>query len=121
MGSTKIFMKRDSSTGLKEVADSIREKMESSLVPAELVSEHLEMVGDVEIFLLVFEKYYARIGGMAALSVQGINYENHQSIQIVGTGGGDGVFNISWGANKDFAIKVVDHLETLGFTKEDEK
>lgn len=35
-----------------------------------------------------------------------------------GSGGGEGIFNISWGANSEFADDAADILRGMGFQKE---
>ena len=47
--------------------------------------------------------------------------EDEQSMEavIAGFGGGDGLLNISWGANKSFAQRVVKILKAYGFVVRD--
>lgn len=60
-------------------------------------------VNGVKVLLLILERYYMRNGSMAVSTVQIIYSGEVQQATIIGTGGGEGLMNISLGANQDFA------------------
>ncbi len=113
MSSTVIRMRSRSTSQLKDLSHAIING--SNMAGAELVLEQLREVNDVRILLLVFEKFYLRNNSMTAITIQIIDNSQEQSAVIVGTGGGDGLLNISMGANKNFACKAAKTLAILGF------
>ena len=82
---------------------------------AEQVSAIHHTIGEADIHLLVYEKYYFRVGGYASLTVQLVKQEGLITADIIGSGGGEGIFNQSLGANRKFAKECTDILQTLGF------
>ena len=64
-----------------------------------------------------FEEFYFRCSSYVALSVMLTESEDCQEAVVAGFGGGDGLSNISWGANKSFASKAVKTLSKLGFAE----
>lgn len=58
--------------------------------------------GEAKIATFVFEQYFFRNGSYASLTVTLVNYRDINTITTVGSGGGDGMFNFSWGAEEDF-------------------
>lgn len=75
---------------------------------------HEKVLNDKAV-LLCFEEYYLRCGSYVALSVMMVENDDSYDAIIVGFGGGDGVANISWGANSSYAGRAVKALEKLGF------
>lgn len=82
---------------------------------AELAFRNLRAEGDTEVLLMVFEKYYMRTGSYAALVIECISSGNEQKAVIVGTAGGAGIWNISYGANNSFVQDAERILEHYGF------
>ena len=82
---------------------------------AELSLEQMSEVNGVKVLLLILERYYMRNGSMAVSTVQIIDSGEVQQATIIGTGGGEGLMNISLGANQDFARRVAKVLAKLGF------
>ena len=82
---------------------------------AERVSTVHHTFSDGEVFLLVYEKYYFRVGGYASLTVQLAKQESLITADVIGSGGGGGIFNHSFGANRKFAKECIDILQALGF------
>ena len=109
MSSAIIKMKRGSETDLAEVSKSILDDFKGDV--AELSLE----VNGVKVLLLILERYYMRNGSMAVSTVQIIDSGEVQQATIIGTGGGEGLMNISLGANQDFARRVAKVLAKLGF------
>ena len=75
-----------------------------------------KMMND-RVVLLCFEQFYFRCSSYVALSVMLTESEDCQEAVVAGFGGGDGLSNISWGANKSFASKAVKTLSKLGFAE----
>ena len=115
MSSTVIRMRSESRTDLKYVSQAIISS--SDMAGAELVLEQLSDTNDTKVLLLVFEKFYLRNSSMTACTIQIVDDGQKQAAVIVGTGGGDGIFNISWGTNSNFACKAANSLAALGFSE----
>lgn len=80
---------------------------------AEVVCEE-KLLND-SVLLLCFEEYYFRCSNYVALSVMITESDMYQEAVVAGMGGGDGLANISWGANKSFADRAKNILVRLGF------
>ena len=113
MSSAIIKMKRGSETDLAEVSKSILDDFKGDV--AELSLEQMSEVNGVKVLLLILERYYMRNGSMAVSTVQIIDSGEAQRATIADTGGGEGLMNISLGANQDFARRVAKVLAKLGF------
>lgn len=113
MSSAIIKMKRGSETDLAEVSKSILDDFKGDV--AELSLEQMSEVNGVKVLLLILERYYMRNGSMAVSTVQIIDSGEVQQATIIGTGCGEGLMNISLGANQDFARRVAKVLAKLGF------
>ena len=113
MSSAIVKMKRGSETDLAEVSKSILDDFKGDV--AELSLEPRSEVNGVKVLLLILERYYMRNGSMAVSTVQIIDSGEVQQATIIGTGGCEGLRNISLGANQDFARRVAKVLAKLGF------
>ena len=100
--------------GIDELADAVKKEIEYD---TELLYETKKDFGEDSIVLLSFEKYYFRNNSSASLTVLLTQKCGIQTADIVATGGGSGIFNISWGANDSFAGKAVKILNKYGFTE----
>lgn len=89
-----------------------------SHMPGELVTERLRYYENCKVLLLVFEKFYFRNGSYANLTVLLTETRVYQTADIIGSGGGEGLFNISLGANAEFAEKAKYILAEYGFREE---
>lgn len=80
---------------------------------ADLVHEELNSVGEGKyIGILVFEKYFMRVGNRAGLIVIIDNTEGETEIRVIATASSQGmIFNFDWGAGDDFADSVKRILE----------
>ena len=96
---------------LKELIGELKKALSMN---SELICEQ-KMLNDT-VGLLVFEKYYLRIKCNVALSVVITENNEEQEAIIVSCGGGD-LFNVTLGADKAFASKVVIVLAQLGFVE----
>ena len=111
MSSEVIQLRRLDQGDLSTLADQIARYNSGS----DLVLSQIRHVDHVDILLMVFEKYFMRNGSMAVLTVEVVSDGNSQAATVVGTGGGQGIFNISWGANSDYAYEAAEFLESIGF------
>jgi hypothetical protein len=70
----------------------------------------------VELCVLVYERYYFRTGGRAALTVIMENLRGDTKVRCVSAGSAEGLISFDWGAGKSFVNKVKEVLEpyTLG-------
>lgn len=116
MNQSNIIMKRVSQEDLTSLSRVITEKISDS--GAELIFQDLQKGSDTEVLLLVFEKYYFRTGSYTALTVQCTGSGNIQRAVVVGTGGGSGLFNLSFGSNESFAQTAKKTLEACGFEED---
>ncbi len=108
-------MKRVTTESLKSLSEAVITRMTDE---ADLIFQDLQKESDMEVLLLVFEKYYLRTGGYTALTVQCISSGNIQRAAVVGTAGGSGLWNISFGVNKSFAQTAKKILEECGFEED---
>ena len=83
---------------------------------AEQICRSIQTINDVTICTLAYEKYYLRTGSYASVTIVLTEYGQEQSACIVSSGGGEGVVNLSLGANRNFAKACVRELEASGFT-----
>ena len=95
---------------LGEICKELKEDLCSEVVCEE------KMLNDRAV-LLCFEQFYFRCSSYVSLSVMLTESEVCQEAVVAGFGGGDGLANISWGANKSFASKAVKTLSKLGFVE----
>lgn len=77
------------------------------VVPMQCIKISTGRDGDIYVVTAVFENYFMRTGSYASLSVTmiwmpGFFSKGTAVVSAVGSGGGDGIFNISWGAEDDF-------------------
>lgn len=110
MAGTTIRMTAKKENSLQIINNKIR-----NIKGAECVSEFKQIVNDVVILTLIYEKYYMRTGGYTSLSIVLTEYEQQQTAYIVASGGGEGIVNHSFGANRNFAKECVEVLELCGF------
>lgn len=87
---------------------------------AEKIGENERFLGGSMAYFLAFERYYLRNGSYASLSIMLTESGNVQTADIVGSGGGAGIFNFSLGANTDFLGMAADILQKFGFVFEEE-
>ena len=85
----------------------------------EQISKSESVINGVTIWTLAYEKYFFRTGSYASLTVVLTEFEEEQTALIVAAGGGEGIVNISHGANRDLANACVLSLEECGFTVTD--
>ena len=111
MAGTKIYMTAERKHALSDIHAKIH-----YIKGAEQVF-HQEMCFDnTVVLLLVYEKYFFRVNSYATLTVLLTEQGETQTAQIVSSGGGNSMSNISLGANQRFAKKCVQALEEAGFS-----
>ena len=83
---------------------------------AEQISKSAQTINDVTIWTLAYEKFFLRTGSYTSVTVVLTEYDAIQTACIVASGGGNGLVNHSYGANRNFAKACVQVLERCGFT-----
>ncbi|WP_425539294.1 DUF6054 family protein [Microaceticoccus formicicus] len=84
-------------------------------IGADLITKTGRVAGDLTVILMCFEKFYFRTGSYAGLTIMLSESPEEQIADVVGFGGGDGIFNISWGANRNFAERAAEIIRGNGF------
>ena len=83
---------------------------------AEQISKSECVINGVTIWTLAYEKYFFRTGSYASVTVVLTEFDQEQTAVVVASGGGQGMVNHSYGANRNFAKACVLALEACGFT-----
>ena len=110
MASVKVFLRAEATHSLHQAHEKIH-----YITGAEQVFEKKQHFGETEVWLLVYEKYFLRVNNFATLTVLLTEEAGTQTAQIVVSGGGESMSNISYGAEKRFAKDCVAALEEAGF------
>ena len=110
MAGVAISMVADNSKSIEELAAILKREIDG-----ELVYDSPRRLDSAVAWLLSFERFYFRNGSYATLTIMLTERENHKTADIIGSGGGEGLFNISMGANASFASMAVDLLQQCGF------
>ena len=111
MAGTTITMKTNKRKTLQEIHAEIH-----YIVDAEQVSKTEQTVNGVTIWTLAYEKYFFRTSSFTSMTVVLTEHEDEQTACIVSSGGGTGMVNHSYGANRRFARECMEKLEACGFT-----
>lgn len=85
------------SASILEIAQALKNELK-----AEGILDSYQEINDVKIVTLVFERFYWRNGSYASLTIALREYNGHCEGELAASGGGEGIFNISWGANRNF-------------------
>lgn len=110
MAGATILMNADKQYSLQEIHEKIH-----YIKGAEQISKSVQTIHDVLVWTLAYEKYFFRAGGYATLTVTLTEYGQEQTACIVAAGGGAGIINHSFGANRGFAKDCVEVLKSCGF------
>ena len=110
MAGATIYLTAAKQHSLQEIHEKIH-----YIEGAEQVSKFAQTIGTVTIWTLVYEKYYLRTGGFASATIVLTEHEQAQTACVVTSGGGEGIVNHSFGANRNFAKACVQVLESCGF------
>ena len=111
MAGVGIRLAANKSKSLEEI-HAIIHKIED----AEQISKYTQTINDVTIWTIVYEKYYYRTSSYANLTVVLTEYGQEQTACVIGSGGGESLYNFSLGANRNFAKTCVQALEECGFS-----
>lgn len=103
-------MRGRSEASILEIATHLKRE----LYDAELICDSSHRIDFVNVHVLTFEKYYFRNGSYASLTVVLTENGDEKTADIIGSGGGEGLFNISWGANSSFAREAENVLNSYG-------
>ncbi len=110
MAGATIRMTAAKQNSLKEIHERIH-----YIEGAEQVSKTVQVIRDVTIWVLVYEKFYMRTGSYTGLTVVLTEHGQEQTACVVTSGGGEGIINQSLGANRNLAKACVRALEGCGF------
>ena len=113
MSATTITMRRYGSGDLQKIANQLWKDLPDM---AELIGIRSHGAPGNQAILLSCEKFFFRNGSYASLNVMLTEFDGVQTADIVGSGGGEGLFNISLFANSDFAGSAEKVLQSYGFT-----
>ena len=99
-----------------DIARIISHEMQNSALSCELVDMVTRSLDGMQVYVMVFEKYYMRASNRASLTVVVSGKNGNVYVDAIGSGGGQGViFKFSWGAEKSFIGDVEDILRRHGF------
>ena len=113
MSSITIAMHRHEEGDLSKVAKQLWREIPQT---AELICLQERRGSGGQAILLSCEKYFFRNGSYASLNVMLTEFDGVQRADIVGSGGGEGIFNFSLWANDEFAEDAQRALGAMGFT-----
>lgn len=111
MAGATIRMTANKQRTLQEIHEKIH-----NIEGSEQISKSAQTINDVTIWTLVYEKFYFRVGSYTSVTVVLTEHRQEQTACIIAAGGGEGVVNYSYGANRNFAKSCVQVLEACGFT-----
>lgn len=117
--SNRIIQMRNKTRGksVEDLAYLLREE-----INADMIFGKPCQIGGGDVALLCFERMYFRNGSYASLAVMLTDDGEVQTADIIGYGGGEGLGNFSWGANRNFAEMAEEVLRKQGFqTYSDQK
>lgn len=111
MAGTTIRMNAERQNSLEKIYNKIR-----TIEGAEQISKSSQIINEVSIWTLVYEKYYFRTGSYTSAVIVLTEHRQKQTACIICSGGGAGVGNYSFGSNHKFATDCVRALEACGFS-----
>lgn len=98
-----------------QLAGIIEERFDGELVCNELQ----ELNDNTKVLVMNYEKYYFRVSSYVGLTIVITEFNVSQTAIITGFGGGNGLLNISWGANGSFAVEMAELLKEFGFEEQE--
>jgi len=78
----------------------------------ESVYSETRKIGAYSVMLCVFEQLFFRVGSYASLTVMLTEADSGVDITAIGSGGGNGLFNISWGAENSYVESFKEYIES---------
>lgn len=110
MAGVTIQMRADKQHSLQKIYEKIH-----IIEGAEQVSKMVQTIQNVTIWVLVYEKYFFRVNNYTSATIVLTECGQEQTAFITVCGGGSGIVNNSYGANRNFAKDCVTALESCGF------
>ena len=110
MAGATVYMTTKKQSTLQEIHEVIH-----CIELAEQVSKHTQVINDVIIWTLTYEKYFLRNNSYTSVTIVLTEYGQEQTACVVSSGGGEGMLNCSYGSNREFAESCVQALESCGF------
>lgn len=99
----------------EEIINTLQNEIMNSGVSMNLVDESNYSLGDTNVAVRVYDKYFMRNGNRASLSLTVAGHGNDIFISAIGAGGGQGViFNFSLGAEEELVDIVRFCIERMG-------
>ena len=109
----RAFMR--GSCSFREAEDFLRTEIPECGLSCELSEQAYHAYGDVNVCVMVFEKYYMRVSNYASLTLVISGRDGDLGVDIIGAGGRSGVLSISWGAEDHFVNAACAVMEKHGF------
>jgi hypothetical protein len=98
----------------ESVVDHLQKDITNSGMTMNLVDESDYTIGDTNIAVRVYDKYFMRNGSRASLSLTVVGHGNDIFISAIGAGGGQGIiFNFSLGAEDDMVAVVEESINRM--------
>jgi len=91
----------------QQAADIIKRNISAD----SLVHQEYHTLGNKSVIILVYEKYYFRNSSTAGLTVTLSGEGSTAFVTSIASAGGQGILNISWGANSHFSNQVIRILQ----------
>lgn len=87
-------------------------------VSAQLIDEAFYDLEQAKFTVLVFEKYYMRVGNRLSVTVSMVQAAGAElELSVIGAAGGTGaLFRFNWGSEDSFVMSVVEIAQQLGLT-----
>ncbi|MDF2606829.1 MAG: hypothetical protein K0S34_1024 [Bacillales bacterium] len=97
-----------------EVVSHLENDISNSGMSMKLVDESNYTIGDTNVAVRVYDKYFMRNGNRASLSLTVVGNNSNIFISAIGAGGGQGIiFNFSLGAEDDMVAIVQKSIEQI--------
>ncbi|MDF2484097.1 MAG: hypothetical protein K0R46_265 [Herbinix sp.] len=103
---------RNLSGDYDEIVKNIHEEIMNDSYSMKLVDESNYQLGDINISVRVYDKYFMRNGNRTSLSLTIAGNSNDIYVSAISAGGGQGIFlDTSWGAEEDMITMVQNIIE----------
>lgn len=104
------------SCSFREAENFLRQEIPNCGISCELSDQTSHRIGDVQITVLVFEKYFMRAGNYASLTVVISGSDGAVGVDLVGAGGRQGLLSLTtWGTEESFVASAEKVLRQHGF------